>query len=421
MAKVFKEDSSAKGSNELEDINEEISNISKETSEDLLLARKPGKIEKPKKRLNRWIILLIILLSIACAAGCAYLYYRHMVNKGKDELLGNKAMIKPHNSTVSEDGKTVEYEGIRYKRNDNIVSFLIMGIDDIDGSNDEKEVGNKGQADTIFYGTLDVSDGTLKLLNISRDSIADVDLYDEDGEYVRTEKEQICLAYAYGTDDRRSCENVKKSAERLLFNAPVDFYVSIDFPAVSVLTDSIGGVNVNILDDLSSKDAALKKGENVTLNGKQAMIYVRSRDFETLDSNNARMLRQKQFVTQFLSKLRSTVKQKPYAVMNIYQMLEEYMTTDLNLPKALYLASYGLKNPINSNIIKTVKGEVVKEGEYAQYIVDEDDLYNSLLDMLYIREGGKARHETESETDINEEPEKETEESLVKVDFSYMY
>ena len=420
MKKIYKKDSNNLAES-LEELNQDITKISEEVVEEknpLQIARKEFKKEKQKKRKSKWIVVLGILLGFGILLIVGLGYYSYLLKKGEKSLLGTKTIIEPHNdSQVSEDGSKVNYRGVNYDRNDNIVSFLIMGVDDIEGNKDSEEIGNKGQADTILYGTLDVKTGELNFLNISRDSMTDVDLFDTNGNFVETAVKQICLAYAYGDGSYKSCENVENSASRLMFGVPVDFYVAIDFPAVSVLTDAVDGVTVEVLEDLSKKDAALKKGDKVTLNGKQSLIYVRSRDFDTLDSNNSRMQRQKQYIIEFLRKLQSILKAKPYMVLNIYQAIQEYTTTNLDLSEVLYLANLALGKEIQTDIIKTVEGEVVEgEGDYAEFYVDKDKLYSLLLNLLYIRGDGVEQPLTESEA-----LEVETEESLQKVDFSLLY
>ena len=46
--------------------------------------------------------------------------------------------------------------------------------------------------------------------------MADVDVYSESGVYSGINKEQICLAYAYGDGQHTSCENVLKSVKIML-------------------------------------------------------------------------------------------------------------------------------------------------------------------------------------------------------------
>ena len=420
MGRVYRKGDSI-SADEISAVNEQITAISESPPDTVLQRKPPGKERRPSRHRKLKIFIIIIVVLAAVFAAC-FLWFRHMLDKGRENLLSNPAVLDEYQSVVASDGSSVDYDGSFYRRNENVVSFLLMGIDDIDGTKGDggvsKGPGTMGQADTIFYGTLDLSNGRLRLLNISRDSITDVDLYDEDGGFVRTEPMQICLAYAYGSDDKSCCENVVKSARKLLFNAPVDFYAAIDFPAISVLTDSIGGVRLEVLEDLSAKDSALKKGAVVALDGSQAMAYVRSRDFGSLDSNNARMRRQEQFVRALLTKLRDIVGKRPYALVSLYQTLSEYVTSDIALEEALFLSEYALRQEVTADTVQTVKGTVSQDGELARYDVDKDSLYGQLLDMLYVREGGSdiVPQETESETEDTQDS------SMAEpVDFSKLY
>lgn len=55
-----------------------------------------------------------------------------------------------------------------------------------------------GQADCIMLLCMNTEDMTGTLLNISRDSMTDIDIYDISGDFVATEKQQLALQYAYG-------------------------------------------------------------------------------------------------------------------------------------------------------------------------------------------------------------------------------
>ena len=439
--RIYKTTSKEEIATNLEKLNEEITGISEDTDNTpLIISRKREKVDNTKSKKSKLKVILIILLILGIILGVCYGYFLYLYRQGEKKLLENITDIDPYKSTISEDGKIVTYNKRKYERNDNIVSFLIMGIDDIDNINDNSVIGDRGQADTLLYGTLDVVTGDLKLLNISRDSMVDVDLYNVAGEYVGTEKKQICLAYSYGIDDKTSCENVKKSVTRLLFNAPIDFYIAIDFPAVSVLTDAIGGVTVNVIEDLSQKDSQLKEGNTVTLDGKQAMTYVRSRNSETLDSNSKRMLRQKQYIIEFLSKLQSLLKQRPYMVLNLYQTVKEYVDTDLELSELLYLSGLALNKSISPDMIQNIEGELKKGSRYAEFYVNEDDVYDKLLNMLYIKNDTEVviDEETETitekstelienvtekikETEVKETEVKETEIILEEVNYNSLY
>ncbi len=88
--------------------------------------------------------------------------------------------------------------------------------------------------------------------------------------------------------------------------------MSINLSAISVLNDAVGGVNVQVIGDLTSVDPTLKEGANVTLLGGQAETYVRSREFDPLDANMARMQRQQQYITAFAQKALQEMKGRSY-------------------------------------------------------------------------------------------------------------
>ena len=350
-------------------------------------------------RILAGVLCVLLLLAAICAGGIWYLR-----EQGRRKLLVERpetTITAPEGAKISPDGTYVTYEGKHYKRNENIVSVLVMGVDrkeEDQADKDQLKPGEQGQADTIMVGALDTQSGELKIINISRDSMVDVDVYNTQGEYAGVENMQICLAYAYGDGAHKSCENVSKSVTRLLYGIPMDIYASIDLPAVNVLNDAVGGVTLDVLEDLSSKDPSLTKGAIVTLNGDQARIYVQSRDYESLDANNSRMARQKQYLAGFLNKVASQVRSNLSTILTLYQAAQTYMTTNLDLSRTAYLASIAFTRDITADTIRTVPGEVTEGEQYAEYHVDDNALYQILLDAYYVEtsETGDVQPVTEA-------------------------
>ena len=186
-----------------------------------------------------------------------------------------------------------------------------MGVDREKVNSDEKYLKEHGagQADTMFVAALDTSSNKMSLISIPRDTMADIKTYNEKGKYTGTKKTQLCLAYAYGDGEKLSCTNTVDAVSKVLYGIPIDSYVSINLSAISVLNDAVGGVNVQVIGDLTSVDPDLKEGANVTLLGDQAETYVRTREHEPLDANLERMRRQQQYITAFIQKdcMRSAV------------------------------------------------------------------------------------------------------------------
>ena len=213
---------------------------------------------------------------------------------------------------VQNQGDLVIYNGHKYQYNKDITSILFMGVDR-DKINTDEEYLKKhgaGQSDTLFLAAVNTSTGKISLdqcfLEISWRTLRQ---YDENGKYSGRKLRQLCLAYAYGDGKAKSCKNAVDAVSKVLYGIPIDSYMSINLSAISVLNDAVGGVNVQVIGDLTSVDPTLKEGANVTLLGGQAETYVRSREFDPLDANMARMQRQQQYITAFAQKALQEMKE----------------------------------------------------------------------------------------------------------------
>ncbi len=351
-----------------------------------------AQLKKERRRSLFFVPAIVLGVLILIAAGAAAGVYG-LYSAGRKSLLTHKAeegveITAPEDATVEENGNLVTWKGKKYKRNENIVAILGLGIDKKTEGMEAMIPGEAGQSDTIIVGALDVETGNLDLINISRDSMADIDLYNENGEYSATERMQICLAYAYGDGKEKSCENARKAVSRLLYGIPIDAYFSITVPAIGALNDSIGGVEVEVLEDLSSADPALTKGARVQLKGEQVRTYVISRDWFDVEANNGRMMRQRQYMAAFMRKAIGLMRQNISTVLTIYEAVRANMVTDLSLSRMVYLARLAMTKDFSEQNILTVPGTIEKGTaafgeEHAEYTVDEEALYQIILDVFY--------------------------------------
>ncbi len=351
-----------------------------------------AQLKKERRRSLFFVPAIVLGVLILIAAGAAAGVYG-LYSAGRKSLLTHKTeegveITAPEDATLEENGNVVTWKGKKYKRNENIVAILGLGIDKKTEGMEAMIPGEAGQSDTIIVGALDVENGNLDLINISRDSMADIDLYNENGEYSATERMQICLAYAYGDGKEKSCENARKAVSRLLYGIPIDAYFSITVPAIGALNDSIGGVEVEVLEDLSDADPALTKGARVQLKGEQVRTYVISRDWFDVEANNGRMERQRQYMAAFMRKAIGLMRENISTVLTIYEAVRANMVTDLNLSRMVYLARLAMTKDFSEQNIITVPGTIEKGTaafgeEHAEYTVDEEALYQIILDVFY--------------------------------------
>ena len=344
------------------------------------------KQKAPRKKRGPLIAVLIIfgilVLLLATAVG-AYFYLN---KKGEAQLKKNQSIASitaPEEASSEDDGKTIVYNGAKYKYNEDNINILFMGVDRDMQDTGEKVIGENGQADVLIWAALDSKTGHLSLINISRDAMVDVNKYNVEDKYLGTDKMQLCLAYSYGDGKEKSCENTLQSVSRLMYGMPVNAYVAIDYSAIAPLNDAIGGVTVNVLEDLTQSDSALKAGETVTLHGEQAQTYVRSRNTEVLDSNNQRMERQKQYIDAFLQQAISQTRKNLTLPVTLYNDVSDYMVTNISASEVTHLATLMIQNGVSGGDILTVPGEVTQGDVYAEFNPDDKELYKLILSVFY--------------------------------------
>lgn len=344
--------------------------------------KKPKKKKTPRQIVKRVVIVLavVILLPTAVVFG--------MWAAGKSSLFRGKVSMEKaiDGAEVQNKGDLVVYKGHKYRYNEDITSILFMGIDRERVNSDEESLKKHGagQSDTLFLAAVDTSTGKISLINVPRDIMANVKTYDEKGKYEGTKLRQLCLAYAYGDGADKSCKNTVEAVSKVLYGVPIDSYMSINLSAISVLNDAVGGVNVQVIGDLTGSDPSLKEGANVTLLGDQAETYVRSREYDPLDANMARMQRQQQYITSFARKTLQEVRSDLTLPLDLLDLVSENAVTNLSATKITYLATAVANSSFSTDDIQSIEC-TIKEGKtgYAEYYPDETKLFEMVLKVFY--------------------------------------
>lgn len=337
-----------------------------------------GKGKKKRwKRVLLWVLLsLLALILIAVIAGV--IAFNVMYHKGKTSLSNEVISVTaPEGVEIEDNGAQVYYNGRKYRFNQNIVTFLLMGTDK-KSIYEQEGAGYNGQADAIYLLAADTATGEVDLISLSRDSMTNVSIYSAEGAFVRDEEMQLCLAYAYGDGRESSCENMKKSVSHLMYGVPINGYLAIDLSAIPVLNDAVGGVSVPEY----TADMTAPTGRTVTLYGQKAEEYLRARNKELVDSNNARMDRQRAYISAFVAKAVEKTRQDISTPLDLFNSLTEYMVTDITADEVTYMAANYLDGVAGMQM-HSVAGEVVKGEEYAEFIVDKGALYELILEVFY--------------------------------------
>lgn len=287
--------------------------------------------------------------------------------------------------SVNDSGRTVRYNGKEYIFNTDVTSILCMGVDKQEFGLEDDKVGTAGQCDALYLVAINTATGRTKIIGISRDIVTDIGIYSEDGEYLYTEKMQLCLAYAYGNGTTTSCLNTVTAVSRLFYQLPINSYFAINLDSIRRLNDAIGGVTVTLKDDLFVDSYGVRhyQGETVTLYGSDAERYLRSRNLYELESSYNRMQHQMNYLESYSRDAIAMTKKDITTPLNLYGIIADNSVTNLNPSKITAFATCIVSHGISELEFAQVPGTVTSDGTYARYIVDEKGLYEIILDTFY--------------------------------------
>ena len=338
-------------------------------------SKSSGKKTKKKKIL---IGILIFLAVLILSAITAFFILRHI---GMEHMTTHKLnmTVPDFVEDYKDGGKTLVYKGHTYQFNEDLSSVLFMGIDNTE-LKENAVSGTAGQADALYLLVYNLKTGKIRTLSINRDTLVDINLYNEVGDYKGSVRQQICLAYAFGDGKKSSAQNQVRSVERLLHNIPINGYFAIDLSAIKILNDDIGGVTVTP----NTSFGEFTAGQTVTLKGDMAEKFVRTRDTSLLDDNLRRMEFQKLYLTSFANQIVPSIKKDFSVPMKLYNDSSEYSVTDIGIPEMIFLSSSLATRYSGLDLVGT-KGayKLRKEDSSAQYILDQEAFFETLLDLFY--------------------------------------
>ena len=342
-------------------------------------------------------VIAVILVNVWRTTGRASLL-QHAQGNSADAAQNMQSAANERNDNASDSGTQeaeesyelqegqIRYNGKTYQYKDNLMNILCLGIDSRDGIAKEKTPGKAGQADCVILAVLDDEAKTIQLINISRDSMVPVHVYATDGSFVEDRTEQLALQYAYGNGRDWSCQLMEQTVSELFYGLPIHGYCALSMNSIASLNDTVGGVTVTVPEDLAVMQPKLfTAGDTVTLKGELAYHFVHDRDFKSADiaSNNKRIARQKAYAVAFVNQLKQGMKEDMTLPVKLYQTAEKQMVTSIGLDQAVYLCTEYMNSSFDTDNIYTVEGEVTKGEEYAEFNVDDDALYQLILDVFY--------------------------------------
>ena len=274
----------------------------------------------------------------------------------------------------------IEYNGQDYVLREDVETVLVMGLDKFEMPENADSYNNDLQADFLILLVIDEKNESCSAIHINRDTMTPVNVLGVAGQKIDTQTMQIALSHTFGNGKEVSCNNTADAVSRLLYGVKIDHYVSLTMDAVALINDMVGGVEVTVLEDFSDIDDTLIQGEKVTLQGDQALTYVRTR-YGVGDSSNAtRMNRQRQYLQALFDQVRAKSETDESFSLNSSMELAEYMVTSgsVNQMQSLMdkIVAY------DDVTIRSIEGESVVGDEFMEFYPDEQSLKKEVVELF---------------------------------------
>ena len=154
----------------------------------------------------------------------------------------------------------------------------------------------------------------------------------------------------------------------------------MNMDAISALNDAVGGVTVNVTEDFSAVDPTIPLGE-VTLNGKQAINYVRTRKDIGNQLNISRMERQEGYIKSFLKSLKSNLDSSSSFALSTYDAIDSYIVTDMST--TIFTNMLQRYSEYSFTEILSPEGDNVLTEKYYEFHLDKKKLDSLILDLFY--------------------------------------
>ncbi|CAB4829625.1 MAG: LytR family transcriptional regulator [Actinobacteria bacterium] len=250
------------------------------------------------------------------------------------------------------------------KRPDNpstALNYLLVGSDTREGLTKEQSkllrVGTTkaaagARSDTMLLVHISKSRDKATIISIPRDSLVTIpehksSIYKD--RTVAAAKGKINSAFAWGGAPLLIQTIEDETGVR------IDHYVEIGFAGFAGMVDSLGGIEVCSKKDIDDPNSHLVMSAGVhTLDGIEALKYVRTRDFDGM-GDLGRMQRQQQFMSAVLRKVTSTgVLLNPVKLVSFFNAAIATVKTDSQLDSSdLITLAKQLKN-LSASKVRTL-------------------------------------------------------------------
>lgn len=316
------------------------------------------------------IIIAVMVLNIPIIAvsktnkdGSTYTEYVSILNwvKSRQPMVEKEGVLSKDTNSYELNSEAEEVDDKRDFTNDQIIegqfTVLCLGFDE-----------SRSNSDVIMLFHFDIVNDKINILQIPRDSFVP--------DYTSSENGKINSVYTLGDENLIPIQRTV-DAVRDTFGIPIDRYITTGCDDIVDMVDLIGGIPIDLPEDVFySYDKILYAGEQV-LNGEQAELFVRARK-GYIEGDIGRVKAQRIFLAAAMEKAldMGTVELTKF-LTEVYN--KGYIGTDLTLQEMSILSDFGSKMDLDDVSVHMVPGEAVDDyNGYSVWSIHK----NATVDLL---------------------------------------
>lgn len=262
---------------------------------------------------------------------------------------------------------------------DGPLDILVIGSDTRSGNNsaygDESDRNSNARSDVMMLVQVSEDKQDVSVLSFPRDLMVDMpECTDpETGDvYPASQNTQINESLSHGGP---GCTVATISS---ITGVNIDHFMLADFNAVKSLSSVVGGVEVCVTEPIDDSYSGLKlPAGNSTVEGEQALSFLRSRHGFGDGSDTSRIAAQQSFLASLLRKVKAEgTLTNPSGLMNIAEAVTQNVTVDQGLTNPATLANIGSlfsDVELNKVVFATVPNEPYELDQNKLQLADSAD------------------------------------------------
>ncbi len=326
---------------------------------------------RPPSGKKAWVGLAAILLAAAAVFLAGHLIES---DSAREEVRGDLEKFRQSNEVL------MEWNGATYRMRKDLTTILLAGVDK--KPEIENTLRSGGQADFQRVIVIDKKNKTVRQIALDRDTMAEVTTVSILGNRTGTSVMQLSLAHSFGDGAFFSAQLQAEAVSRFLMDVRINDYAVMSMDGIAVLNDLVGGVTVTVDDDMTVIDPSMKAGSRVTLEGENALKFIRARMSVGGGTNVERMGRQESYLTELLKTAKAKMSKDKSFIGQTYDAMIPYMVT--NIPKgrlvneAWAARGYTWAEPV------TIQGtHQVGEDGFMEFHADPDSVRQAVVDIFF--------------------------------------